>query len=82
MLRLQDDIAGTENRLKVSRQDYNTSVQDYNTTRGSFPRVLVASLFGFEREDAYFKAAAGATEAPKVELNKAPATAPAGAPAR
>lgn len=68
--RLQDEIAGTENRLAVARRDYNQTVQDYNTTRGQFPTVIIAGLLGFEREDEYFKAAPGATEAPKVELNK------------
>ena len=68
--RLQDEIAGTENRLAVARRDYNQTVQDYNTTRGQFPAVIMAGLLGFEREDNYFKAAPGASEAPKVELNK------------
>ncbi len=68
--RLQDEIAGTENRLAVARRDYNQTVQDYNTTRGQFPAVIMAGLLGFEREDEYFKAAPGASEAPKVELNK------------
>lgn len=68
--RLQDEIVGTENRLAVARRDYNQTVQDYNTTRGKFPTVIMAGLLGFEREDNYFKAAPGATEAPKVELNK------------
>ena len=70
VLRLQNEIAGTENRLAVARRDYNQTVQDYNTTRGKFPTVIMAGLLGFEREDEYFKAAPGATEAPKVELNK------------
>jgi LemA protein len=77
ILRLQDELAGTENRLAVSRKDYNDAVQDYNTTRGRFPTVIIASLTGFQREDAYYKAPPSATEAPKVELNKEPATAPA-----
>ncbi|MBK6314230.1 MAG: LemA family protein [Blastocatellia bacterium] len=68
--RLQDEIAGTENRLAVARRDYNQTVQDYNTSRGQFPAVIMAGLLGFEREDNYFKAAPGASEAPKVELNK------------
>lgn len=68
--RLQDEIVGTENRLAVARRDYNQTVQDYNTSRGKFPTVIMAGLLGFEREDNYFKAAPGATEAPKVELNK------------
>lgn len=67
---LQVELVGTENRLAVARRDYNQTVQDYNTTRGKFPTVIMAGLLGFEREDEYFKAAPGATEAPKVELNK------------
>lgn len=77
VLRLQDELAGTENRLAVARGDYNQAVQTYNTTRGQFPTVVIASLTGFEREDSYYKATPGAQTPPKVELNKEPATAPA-----
>jgi LemA protein len=77
VLRLQDSIEGVENRLRQSRRDYNVSVQDYNTTRGQFPTVLVASLTGFEREDDYYKSMPGAEQRPDVQLNQAPATAPA-----
>ena len=82
VMRLQDEIAGTENRLKQARRDYNLSVQDYNTTRGTFPTVLLAGLLGFEREDDYYKAQPGAETAPKVDLNQRPATNPAPAPAK
>ena len=47
-LRLQDELAGTENRLAVARKDYNESVTDYNTTRQKFPTVLIAGLLGFQ----------------------------------
>ena len=67
-LRLQDELAGTENRIAVERRNYNQAVQTYNTTIQVFPNNLVASLFGFEREDAYFRAAEGAREAPKVKF--------------
>lgn len=77
VLRLQDEIAGTENRLKQARRDYNLTVQDYNTTRGQFPTVIVASLLGFEREDDYYKSMPGAESAPEIRLNQEPATAPA-----
>ena len=79
VLALQNQVEGTENRLNTARQDYNAAVQDYNTTRGRFPTVLFASLLGYPREDAYYKAMPGAEQAPKIELNKpaAPATAPA-----
>jgi LemA protein len=77
VMNLQTEITGTENRLKQSRRDYNLAVQDYNTTRGQFPTVLVASILGFEREDDYYKSQPGAENAPNVQLNQAPATAPA-----
>lgn len=62
---LQYELAGTENRIAVSRQDYNAIVVDYNTSLQRFPTVLVARLGGFERAEE-FKAAEGAREAPKV----------------
>ncbi len=64
-LRLQDEVVGTENRLSVARNDYNTAIQDYNTTRGSFPTVLFANLYGF-KEEPYFKAEEGARQAPRI----------------
>lgn len=67
-LKLQDEIAGTENRIAVARQDYNAAVQDYNTTRNQFPMVLVASLFGF-KEEPYFRAEEGARQAPRIDPN-------------
>jgi LemA protein len=68
-LRLQDELAGTENRLAVARRDYNQAVQDYNTTRSRFPTVLIAGLMGFQ-EKPYFKADEGARQAPKVDFSK------------
>lgn len=64
-MKVQDELAGTENRINVSRNDYNGSVQDYNTTRNSFPAVLTAGLLGF-KEEPYFKAEEGAKTAPDV----------------
>ena len=58
-LKLQDEIAGTENRIATARKDYNDGVQDYNTTRARFPTVISAKLFGF-KEEPYFKAEEGA----------------------
>src|SRR5579884_4235893 len=55
-MRLQDELAGTENRIAVERRRYNEAVQDYNTYIALFPNNLVASLSGFQRNDAYFKA--------------------------
>jgi LemA protein len=66
--RLQDELAGTENRIAVTRRRYNEAVQKYNTNIELFPKNIAASLFGFTREDAYFTADAGAKQAPKVEF--------------
>lgn len=68
-LKLQDELAGTENRLATARFDYTQAAQDYNTTRSRFPTVLVAGLMGF-KEQPYFKADPGAREAPKVNFNQ------------
>lgn len=65
-LKLQDEVAGTENRIATARQDYNGGVQDYNTTRAQFPTVISAKLFGF-KEEPYFKAEEGATQAPRID---------------
>jgi LemA protein len=84
--RLQDELAGTENRIAVERRRYNEVVQDYNTYISLFPNSLFASIGGFTRNDAYFKTDEGARNAPKVnfDFNKpagAPATTPQTAPA-
>ena len=68
-LKLQDELAGTENRLATARYDYTQAAQDYNTTRSRFPAVLIAGLMGF-KEQPYFKAEEGARQAPKVDFNK------------
>jgi LemA protein len=65
-LRLQDELAGTENRIAVERRKYNEAVQRYNTQIGLFPNNLVASVSGFSRNDAYFRTDPGARNAPKV----------------
>ena len=64
-LRFQDELTGTENRIATARGDYNTAVQDYNTTRGSFPTVIAAKIYGFKPEP-YFQAEEGARQAPKI----------------
>src|ERR1700681_3827993 len=79
-LRLQDELAGTENRIAVERRRYNETVQDYNTYIALFPNSLVASLSGFARNDAYFKTDEGARTAPKVNFDFNKSTAPAGTP--
>ena len=76
-LRLQDELAGTENRIAIERRRYNETVQDYNTFIALFPNSLVASFGGFARNDAYFKTDEGARQAPKVNFNTTPAPAPA-----
>src|SRR5437763_11348127 len=67
-LRLQDELAGTENRIAVERRRYNEAVQDYNTFIALFPNSLVASMSGFTRNDAYFKTEEGAPQVPKVNF--------------
>src|SRR5712664_1551905 len=85
-LRLQDELAGTENRIAVERRRYNETLQDYNTYISLFPNNLIASMSGFARNDAYFKADEGSRQAPKVNFEKkepaAPAQTPVPAPAR
>jgi LemA protein len=63
---LQDQLEGTENRISVARQDYNTAVGEFNSYIRRFPYNLTAKVFGMGRSRDYFEAAAGATEAPKV----------------
>ena len=83
-LRLQDELAGTENRIAVERRRYNEAVQDYNTFIALFPNSLVASMSGFARNDAYFKTEEGARQVPKVSFGtpNAPAATPKPAPAK
>jgi len=83
-LRLQDELAGTENRIAVERRRYNETVQDYNTFIALFPNSLVASMSGFTRNDAYFKTEEGARAVPKVSFGtpNAPAATPQPAPAK
>src|SRR5580693_9360299 len=65
-LRLQDELAGTENRIAVERRKYNETVQKYNTDIELFPNNIAASMFGFQRNDAYFKTTGDARNAPRV----------------
>lgn len=67
-LRLQDELAGTENRIAIERRRYNESLRDYNTYIGLFPNNLVAGFSGFTRNEDYFEAAQAAREAPQVEF--------------
>jgi LemA protein len=82
-IRLQDELAGTENRIAVERRRYNQTVQDYNTYIQLFPNNLVASFSGFAREDAYFRTTEEARQAPpNVNFSETPAPPPAEAPAQ
>src|ERR1035437_881180 len=67
-LRLQDELAGTENRIAVERKRYNDSIQDYNTYIGLFPNNIFAGWAGFQRNNAYFNAPESSREAPKVQF--------------
>jgi LemA protein len=67
-LELQSQLEGTENRIAVERQRYNQVVQAYNTAIKKFPASLVANMSGFKPK-AYFKGAAGSSQAPNVQFN-------------
>lgn len=66
-IRLQDELAGTENRIAVERRRYNEGVQAYNIKLRSFPENLIAGTFGFQKW-AFFEAPQAAREAPKVKF--------------
>jgi LemA protein len=68
-LKLQDELAGTENRIAVERKRYNDTLQDYNTFIGLFPSSVWANMAGFHRNEAYFTASEGSRQAPKVDFN-------------
>jgi LemA protein len=68
-LRLQDELAGTENRIAVERKRYNDGLQDYNTYIGLFPHSIWAGMAGFKRNEAYFAASEGARSVPKVDFS-------------
>lgn len=84
-LRLQDELAGTENRIAVERKRYNDTLQDYNTYIKTFPNNIYAGWAGFKPNDAYFAATEASRQVPKVNFaapNAAPQTAPQPAPAK
>jgi LemA protein len=68
-LALQDELAGTENRIAVERRRYNEAIQDYNAYIGLFPNYIFARWAGFQRNDAYFVASEAARQAPKVDFS-------------
>ena len=67
-MRLQDELAGTENRIKVSRRTYNETLRDYNTFVREFPNSIWAGMLGFHPNEAYFEASPGAKNAPTVKF--------------
>lgn len=68
-LQLQDELAGTENRIAVERRRYNQSLQDYNTFIGLFPNSIWAGMAGYKRNDDYFNASPAAQQVPKVDFS-------------
>jgi LemA protein len=67
-MRLQDELAGTENRIAVARKRYNDSIQDYNTFILQFPNNIWAGMAGYTQNSAYFAASAGAQNVPSVKF--------------
>lgn len=68
-INLQDELAGTENRIAASRKDYNNTVSEYNKAIKSFPKNILAGMFNFEKKD-YFEAKESANEVPNVSFNE------------
>ena len=64
-LRLQDELAGTENRISVERKRYDDAIQAYNTYIALFPNNIVAGMSGFKRNDAYFAASEASRAGPQ-----------------
>jgi LemA protein len=67
-MRLQDELAGTENRIAVARKRYNEALQDYNTYILQFPNSIWAGILGFHQNNARFEASPGAQNAPSVNF--------------
>jgi LemA protein len=83
-MRLQDELAGTENRIAVERKRYNDTLQDYNTYVLQFPNSLYAGFAGFRQNPAYFQASEASRATPTVDFSPkaaAPAPAPTATPA-
>jgi LemA protein len=81
-LRLQDELAGTENRIAVERKRYNDTLQDYNTYVQLFPNNIFAGWAGFQPNSAYFTATEGSRQVPKVNFSNPGAPAPQPAPSK
>jgi len=67
-MRLQDELAGTENRIAVARKRYNDALQDYNTFVLQFPNSIWAGMAGFHQNNAYFTASPAAQQVPQVKF--------------
>lgn len=67
-MRLQDELAGTENRIKVSRMRYNDAIRDYNTFILQFPNNIWAGIAGYHQNNAYFEASPAAQQVPEVKF--------------
>jgi LemA protein len=67
-MRLQDELAGTENRISVARKRYNDALQDYNTFVQQFPNSIWAGMAGFHPNNAYFTASPGSQAVPSVKF--------------
>jgi LemA protein len=65
---LQDELAGTENRIAVARNRYNETVQSYNIATRRFPGNIIAGIFNFGRKDVYYKAEEKAKALPQVQF--------------
>src|SRR5580700_7547723 len=68
-LRLQDELAGSENRIAVERKRYNDTLQDYNTYVQQFPNSILAGWAGFKPNEAYFAASEGSRQVPTVNFS-------------
>jgi LemA protein len=67
-MRLQDELAGTENRISVARRHYNEALRDYNTFVRQFPNSIWANMLGFHMNDAYFEANPASRTVPSVKF--------------
>lgn len=65
---LQDELAGSENRIATARKDYNDAAKSYNSSVRRFPKNIIASMFGFEKVE-YFEAQAGSESVPQVSFD-------------
>lgn len=81
-IRLQDELTGTENRIAVSRTDYNDAVKQYNSYIRQFPQVITAKVTGAKQRKYYEVSSAANREAPKVDFGTPSPSAPTPAPAR